>query len=213
MTVPTLHYVHDPLCGWCYAAAPMVEAVANAGIPIVLHGGGLWQPATGLDPEKRAYIRQSDARVAAASGVAFCGAYLDGLLMDTDTVFWSPPTIAAVLAAGAIEPGAELRMMHAVQRAHYVAGRRVVDPSVLAEVAGSIALNVDAFRQAIKAVAVDVHIAATRRRMQETGLRGFPGFLLEHGAELTHVQHESFYGRPDSFLHAIEVLATASPAA
>jgi len=50
MTVPTLHYVHDPLCGWCYAVTPMVEAVANAGIPIVLHGGGLWEPATGLVP-------------------------------------------------------------------------------------------------------------------------------------------------------------------
>ena len=27
-----------------HAASPMVETVANAGIPIVLHGGGLWRP-------------------------------------------------------------------------------------------------------------------------------------------------------------------------
>ncbi len=36
-----LHDVHDPLCGGCYAARPMVEIVANAGVAIVLHGGGL----------------------------------------------------------------------------------------------------------------------------------------------------------------------------
>jgi hypothetical protein len=28
-----LHHVYDSLCGWCYAASPMVEAVANAGHP------------------------------------------------------------------------------------------------------------------------------------------------------------------------------------
>lgn len=33
MRASILHYVYDPLCGWCYAATPMVEAVANAGIP------------------------------------------------------------------------------------------------------------------------------------------------------------------------------------
>ena len=23
---PILHYIYDPLCGWCYGAAPLVEA-------------------------------------------------------------------------------------------------------------------------------------------------------------------------------------------
>jgi putative protein-disulfide isomerase len=38
MTAPTLHYVHDPLCGWCYAVTPMIEAVAQAGIGIAVTG-------------------------------------------------------------------------------------------------------------------------------------------------------------------------------
>ena len=48
----------------------------------------------------------------------FGDAYLDGLLVDADTVFWSRPAIAGVLAAGTIEPGAELRMLRAIQHAH-----------------------------------------------------------------------------------------------
>lgn len=212
MTVPTLHYVHDPLCGWCYAVTPMVEAVANAGIPIVLHGGGLWEPATGLAPDKRAYIRQSDARIAELTGMTFGRAYLDGLLMDAQTVFWSRPTIAAVLAAGTIEQDAELRMMHAIQRAHYVEGRRVVEPSALAAVAGSIGLAEDEFARALAAMRVDEHIAATRRLMQQAGLRGFPAFLLERGVELIRIQHEPFYGRPDAFLHAVNAHVTAPSA-
>ncbi len=213
MTVPTLHYVHDPLCGWCYAVTLMVEAVANAGIPIVLHGGGLWEPATSLAPAKRVYVRQSDARIAELTGMTFGTAYLDGLLMDADTVFWSRPTIAAILAASMIEQGADLRMMHAIQRAHYVEGCRVVERSVLTEIAASIGLGAEGFGRALDAAPVDDHIAATRRWMDQEKLRGFPGFLLERGVELTRVEHEPFYGRPSAFLHAVKLLAMASSTA
>lgn len=27
MSTPTLHYIHDPLCGWCYGAAPLVRGL------------------------------------------------------------------------------------------------------------------------------------------------------------------------------------------
>ena len=39
--LPTLHYVYDPLCCWCYAAEPLIRAAADAGVPIVVRGGGL----------------------------------------------------------------------------------------------------------------------------------------------------------------------------
>lgn len=213
MTASTLHYVHDPLCGWCYAAAPMVEAVAEAGFAIVLHGGGLWEPASRLAPDRRTYIRQNDARIAEMTGVAFGAAYLDGLLMDAGTVFWSRPTIAAVLAAGTLEEGADLRMMRAIQQAHYVDGRRVVEPAVLADAASTIGLAEDAFSLAFDAAPVDGHIAHTRRWMQQLGLRGFPGFVLERSGEIVRVQHEPFYGRPDAFLQAVAALAAAPAAA
>lgn len=29
MTETTLHYIFDPLCGWCYGAAPLVKAAQS----------------------------------------------------------------------------------------------------------------------------------------------------------------------------------------
>ncbi len=213
MTAPMLHHIHDPLCGWCYAVTPMIETVAQAGIEIAMHGGGLWEPATGLAPERRDYVRQSDARIAALTGMAFGPAYLDGLLTDATTVFWSRPTIAAVLAAGTMEGGADLRMLHAIQHAHYVAGRRVVETPVLVEVARSIGLAADAFLHAFQNAPVGEHVARTRRWMQQLGLHGFPSFVLECDGQLVRVQHEPFYGRPDAFLHAVNAIAAAPTAA
>ena len=212
MPNPVLHYVYDPLCGWCYAASPMVDAAVAAGFPLLLHGGGLWDNPTSLAREKLAYIRQSDARIVALTGQPFGEAYLDGLLGDAATVFWSQPTIAAVLAAGEIQPSAERRMLHAIQEAHYVAGLHVVQPDVLTAMAASIGLDRAAFTAAFALDAAAGHIERTRGFMARFGLRGFPGFVLENGPELVRVPHEDFYGRPDAFVEALAGMSrTLSP--
>ena len=38
-----LHYLYDPLCGWCYGAEPLVDAARSVqGLEVRLHAGGLW---------------------------------------------------------------------------------------------------------------------------------------------------------------------------
>lgn len=201
-----LHYVHDPLCGWCYAATPMVEAVESAGIEMKLHGGGLWDQKTRLDVHKRTYIRQSDQRIAALAGREFGTPYLDGLLNDESTVFWSRPTIAAVLAAGQLREGADLTMLHAIQSAHYQQGLHVVDTQLLATLAAAIGLDKYAFSTALDVVAVDDHIKHTRLWMQQLNMGGFPSFIVERFGKHARVAHESFYGDPMSFLRAVHAV-------
>ena len=178
MTVPILHYVYDPLCGWCYAAEPLIRAVAEAGVPIVLHGGGLWNPAIHATEAKRRMMRETDVHISRLTGQVFGPAYLDGLLVDPTSVWWSRPTVATVLAAEAVRPGSGLVTIAAIQHAHYVDGRRVADDDVLVEVALMIGLDAAVFRQALAGAPVDLHVQDTRALMQCYGLRGFPSFLL-----------------------------------
>ncbi|MBA2935751.1 DsbA family protein [Sphingomonas sp. CGMCC 1.13654] len=206
-----LHYIHDPLCGWCYAAEPLVQAVAAAGFPLVLHGGGLWDPASRSDATKRAYIRASDQRIATMTGQLFGAAYLDGLLADPETVWWSRPTIAAVLAGEAIDGGSGLAMMSAIQRAHYVGGLRVVDADILVATAIAAGFDGQHFAELLEQVPVDRHIAETRALMLGRGLQGYPSFLLECDGELAHVAHEAFYGRPEAFAAALTAQALGVP--
>ena len=204
MAIPILHYVHDPLCGWCYAVEPLVEAAADAGMPIVLHGGGLWDPAVHATDAKRRSMRETDARIGRLTGQPFGEAYLEGLLVDPASVWWSRPTIAAVLAAESLRAGQGLAMIAAVQRAHYVEGRRVVEDAVLAEAAGTIGLDPSHFTDALKAVPVDAHIQGTRQLMRSHGLQGFPSFLVEHEDRMARLPHEACYGRPAVFVAMIQ---------
>lgn len=203
MTSPLLHYAYDPLCGWCYAAAPMVDAVNEAGIALSLHGGGLWATPTKLRPEKGAHIRESDARIAAMTGQHFGAAYTAGLLSDPATIFWSQPTVAAVLAAGSVGTGADLAMLHAIQVAHYVDGRRVVETDTLAELGAGIGLDPQAFGKSFDLDRAADHIKGSRAFMDRLGLHGFPSFVLEAGSALIRIPHESHYGRPEAFVEAV----------
>ena len=209
MSKPILHYVYDPLCGWCYAAEPLVEAAAGASVAIVLHGGGLWDPAVHAPEAKRRSMRETDARIARLTGQPFGEAYLEGLLVDPASIWWSRPTVAAVLAAESLEAGRGLAMLAAIQRAHYVEGRRVVEDAVLTEAAGAIGLDPSRFTQALRAAPVDAHIQATRQLMRSHGLQGFPSFLVERDGRVERLLHEGCYGRPAAFVAAVQTPASA----
>ena len=199
-----LHYVYDPLCGWCYAAEPLVRAAASAGIPVVLHGGGLWDQPVHAPDAKRRMMRATDGRIADLTGQVFGTAYLDRLLVQPDTVWHSRPTVAAVLAAGQLLDGQDLAMVAAIQRAHYVDGRRVVQEQVLADIAGGIGLDPAAFATGLRAADVDAHIRQTRLLMGRYDLHGFPAFLVQHGQAYVRLPHETLYGQPKAFVSALE---------
>ncbi len=206
-SAPLLHYVYDPLCGWCYAAAPLVAAAAASGVTIALHGGGLFDPARHVPAEKRQAIRMADRRIAALTGQTFASAYLDGLLADPRTMWWSRPAIAAVLAADAVDPGSASRMLHAIQQAQYREGLRVGEAEVLADVARGLGIDAARFLAALRAVPVDHHIRATRLFMARVGVNGFPAFILEAGGRFRRIPHDSVYGDPPAFVMRLRKVA------
>src|SRR4029077_6515433 len=86
----TLHYLYDPLCGWCYGAEPLAKAAENvAGLTLKLHAGALWPEPTQLPEQMRRYIQQADARIAQTSGQPFGDSYLNHLLLDATLVLES----------------------------------------------------------------------------------------------------------------------------
>ena len=199
MSRPTLHYIFDPLCGWCYGAAPLIEAARKVnGLDIALHAGGLMtgsdrQPVTeGL----RRYVMEHDQRIAALTGQPFGNAYLNGLLRDTGAVFDSEPPIGAILAADLLG-GRGLDMLERIQKAHYVEGRRVADRGVLVGLAADIGLPEATFKPMLEKVAgptVAKHIAASRDLLRRIGGQGFPAFVFDAGRGLLTLDAARHFG-------------------
>jgi putative protein-disulfide isomerase len=200
-----LHYLYDPLCGWCYGAEPLVTAASKVdGLALRLHAGGLWPQPTRLPDHTRRYIAQADARVGQMSGQPYGEAYLNGLLLDPELVLESRPVVAAVLAAQSLDEAKALPMLRGIQHAHYERGQHVVREATLEKVAAEIGLDVAAFDEALKNVPVDEHIAASRELMNNVGAQGFPTFVLQVGDEWVAVPHNRFASNPTGFAEWLE---------
>jgi putative protein-disulfide isomerase len=210
----TLHYIYDPLCGWCYSAEPLVNAAdAVEGLTIKLHGGGLWPEPTRLPEETRTYIREADARAAKISGQPYGEAYLNGLLPDPTMTLESRPTTAAVLAAESVDGEQGLPMLRAIQHAHYERGLRVVEDAVLHQLADELGLERKAFDAALETVGVDAHITNSRRFMAQIGAQGFPAFVLQIDDQWFAVPHQQFASNPEGFGRWLEAVLSEHAAA
>lgn len=203
-----LHYIYDPLCGWCYAAERLVDAAfarAQGRFEVRMHAGGLFAN-TRLSDTQRRHIRSADARIGELTGQVFGEAYLNGLLNDPGTVYDSAVPIRGILAADRARPGAGPAMLKALQRAHYRDGLRIVEAETVIDVAGRAGLDTMQFVARFERVTdadVQAHMHAARRLMQGTGARGYPTFVAQIGHELTLLPHEPYYRDPEGFAELV----------
>lgn len=198
----TLHYILDPLCGWCYAVAPLVQA-AHKLLPIQLHAGGMMagpnrRPVT---PQLRQMVEPHDSRIAQLSGQPFGEAYRDVLLCDQSAVFDSEPPITAMLAADE-SAGRGLDLLARMQTAHYVEGRRISDPAVLRTLTLDIGLDGPTFDAAYAAQQGEptwAHIRASRKLLAHVNGSGFPTLALEHRGHYEVVDIMRYLGQPSAW--------------
>ena len=204
-----LHYVYDPLCGWCYASHPLIEAVRTVpGLVIQMHPGGMLAYANRqvTSAPLREFILGHARRITAMTGQRFSPAYTDGLLADPTVIFDSEPPTGAVLAA--VEMGCDgLDVLAHIQKAQYLDGRRVSEPATLAELAVELGLDRVGFTERLhylRGTGVREHIEQGRRVLREVGGQGFPTFALETGGRRELLDNAQWLGRPDEWRAEIE---------
>jgi putative protein-disulfide isomerase len=185
MPLISVTYLFDPLCGWCYAAAPALKHLQGVeGLDVSLAPSGLFagQGARPMDAQFAAYAWSNDQRIEQLTGQPFTQAYRDHILGAAGGRFDSGPATLALTAVAQTAPGRELGALHALQHARYVDGRDTADATVLADVLGGLGLA-DA---AALALAPDAALhRATAERManaqallRAVGARGVPQLVV-----------------------------------
>lgn len=210
----TLHYITDPLCGWCWAAAPVIEAAHAAAVQHdikfeILHRGLFtgdmvrWMSNSFSD-----YVMDADARISALSGQPFSDAYKENLLYNPTLIFDSWPSALALQAVKQLAPDQDYSFFTALQRVRFDAGKVITDSSVLTETAASVGLK-----------AIDIHnlmhydpsIAEAAKAEQRRAIslqnqvlsQGVPCLLLELDESLIRLPHENWLAKPEGFADLI----------
>jgi putative protein-disulfide isomerase len=210
-----LLYLFDPLCGWCYAAAPAVAAMAGEyGPAFEFMPSGLFagSGARPLDDAMATHAWTNDQRIARMTGQPFSEFYRDNVLARRDRPFDSGPLTLAMTAVRAVDPTLEAHFLHRAQTARYVEGRDTADPVVLAEIA-SVFENVPnnlATRLVSDqdlAAATSARIAEARRLQSRIGVSGVPALVVRTAAGDRLVHGTALYGGREAVLPAIQAAA------
>ncbi len=208
----TLTYIHDPLCGWCYAAAPLVAAIADdpiAGLDLVLVHRALFTGAHAMPhtPEFARYAWSNDQRIAHLTGQPFSDAYRDGVLGNRHQSIDSWNTALAKQAVDAMAPGRAPAYLKLMQHARFVDGADLTDRAVLAGLGAALDLDVATLAGTIAAPATAESAAAERDQATEIlarmGHNGVPLLVLDAGNGPRAVDHGRFLGQPAAFRAAL----------
>lgn len=198
---PHLIYVADPMCSWCYAFGPELDAVlASTQLPIRLVMGGLFtgDRTLPLDDDLRRYLRDTWDRVSESSGrpVSFDPLEWEGWTYDTER------SCTAVIAARTIDGGLALPMFDRIQRAFYTEARDVADGDELAALSVDIGIEQTVFEAAYES-AVGSMTNVDFDEAKDLGAIGFPMLVLDTGEE--HVTVAAGYMRAPRIVRTIDV--------
>lgn len=205
---PTLHLIIDPLCGWCFGAAPLIEASKEIpDLNIRLHFGGLFAAPNNqtVDENMKNFIMSHHERITQLTGQTPGTAMVD-LLNSGTALLDSTPPIQACLAAG-IAAGSTIAYYQAAIKAHFIDGRRITEKETLTQIALECDIDAESFQQALVSVdteEVAQHINDSRVLLQRLGGQGFPTFALEQDGQLQTLNHQRLYNNPTGWQRAIE---------
>ena len=179
---PTLLYVMDPLCGWCYGFSPVVmklqeryEAVMDFR---VVPGGMV--TGTRVEPvsEKADYILQAYKRVEEMTGVKFGDPYLDRL-REGSTISASEPPCRALHLFFTLHPDKAVEYAHQLQRAIYLDGYDWNDGETYSHLARLFGLDAKDFMKQWESEEARYAVQQEFQWVQAAGINGFPCVVVE----------------------------------
>lgn len=183
MAKPTIFYVYDALCGWCYGFGPVIEKFQdNYGDRVkleVLSGGMVVGSRVGPFSNMANYIRQAVPRLTEITGVQFGEAYFTQVL-DKGTYISNsePPAIAlSILKEQAAEK--PITLAHRLQKLQFVEGHDLNRVETYLPLAAAYGLDAETFKQ--KFASDDYRFKAQQefQLVQSWGIAGFPAVVCQ----------------------------------
>lgn len=179
---PTLFYIHDPMCSWCWGYLPVLGQIEQAlsrqvNIRYVL-GGLAADSDKPMEENLREQIQQHWRNIENLLGTEF------------NFKFWQEntprratyPASRAVIAAR--EQQGEKAMILAVQQAYYLRAMNPSDDDTLLQLADELGLDFDRFQQSFYSEDTATQLLKEIKLARSLGGDSFPSWALTFGDTL-----------------------------
>ncbi|WP_051219236.1 DsbA family protein [Oceanobacter kriegii] len=211
-----IHYFYDPVCGWCYGATALIDKLhqraQQQGWQLLLHPGGMI-PRRAIDSSFRQHILHADQRIGALTGMPFGQPYQQRVASNDALVLDSMLPTQAILTAKTLGLD-DVRMLKAIQQAHYQHGLDISKEETLQDIAlqqaQSAAISLTPTRWQAALASHDGLLQQTlqdsHQWMGQLGVQGFPTLLLETEQGWQRLDHSRYYGDPKGWQEVLTTL-------
>ena len=186
---PTLYYIHDPMCSWCWGFRPVwmqIQKQLNNQVEIYLVLGGLAADNNQVMPESMQHnIRNTWLRIQQTiPGTKFNYDFWDVCTPRRSTY----PACRAVVAAGMQSDSYKKAMVFAIQQAYYINAKNPSDDSVLIQLAIDIGLDRKRFEIDLASDECKTLFQNERQLTAQLNVSSFPALVLKHNGANTDIQ-------------------------
>ncbi|WP_254693636.1 DsbA family protein [Shewanella sp. MEBiC00475] len=180
MLNPTLYYVHDPMCSWCWGYRPtwnalQVQLQQQFGQQLSLQYlvGGLAPDSTEPMPEPmQQMLQQTWKNITQQLGTEFNHDFWQRCQPKRSTY---PACRASIIAR---QFGQERAMISAIQQAYYLQAQNPSDIEVLCTLAESLDMNAAMFKQQLLSEDIDQQLQQEIAFTRQLPIQGFPSLVL-----------------------------------
>ncbi|MBT7670960.1 MAG: DsbA family protein [Proteobacteria bacterium] len=176
---PTIYYVVDPMCSWCWGFAPVwrefVSEIPESVAVVDLMGGLAPDNEAPMDSAMRQYVQDAWGAVKARTGAEFNFEFWNKCEPKRSTY----PACRAVIAAGEQASGARSLMYDAIQRAYFLEARNPSDAEALECVAGEIGLDRKQFTEDLGSDHINRIFQLELESVAKLGVSGFPTIVVK----------------------------------
>ena len=224
MAAMKLHFLFDPLCGWCYASADTLRHLAERfADELEMHPTGLFAGpgARQINAEFAHFARANDLRIASLTGQPFSELYFKQILGDRSLRFDSLPVSRALTLARGYGKALEPKLYAALQTARYVDGLDTSSSEVVAactaDFLGQEGFTADAqalltalTQQEQLANQTSARFTEAQALMRKAGATGVPLLLIELDQRMHAFSGPDLYNQPHRLIATIEQLRQAA---
>ena len=176
---PTIYYVVDPMCSWCWGFAPVwrefVSEIPESVAVVDLMGGLAPDNEAPMDSAMRQYVQDAWGAVKARTGAEFNFEFWNKCEPKRSTY----PACRAVIAAGEQASGARSLMYDAIQRAYFLEARNPSDAEALECVAAEIGLDRKQFTEDLGSDHINRIFQLELESVAKLGVSGFPTIVVK----------------------------------
>ena len=185
---PTLIYVYDPLCGWCYGFHPVMEKLAKrfeGKLDIEVKTGGLAvDDRAQTISEGYGYIKDALGQVEKTTGVKF-GRNFRLIAEEGSYLYDSVPPCLAQLAMNKLSPENALRFAGDLQSAIFRDGKDLNEWETYYELLNGYEVDKNSFKKEWESEGLKKQMSEEFDWCKKAGATGFPTLLLKLGDEMS----------------------------